>query len=447
MLSQKAFRRRVSRILLRTGLLVGAALLSAASPRAAAAQDRLTLGNGAVAAGETVAVPIVLRDRPGTPLGADQPPGNRIRGLSITVRAEPALAVTAVGFRRAGITAGLEPRFETEVSSVGQRSWILSFPTPLNPGGTGNALVGEILVTLAADAAPGAAVDLILAAGTTALSNGDGSRIENVAAGNLDLANGTVTVLGEACTTETILCLSDDRFRLEVNWRDFNGNTGVGRPVVLTRDSGYFWFFNRDNVEIVVKTLDARAINGFFWVFYGSLTNVEFSLTVTDVVTGASKEFGNELGGFASVGDTEALPGEGSLAPVPLHAVAVPEPIEKTAKGAAGSCTADAATLCLLDDRFELRLDWRDFDGNGGTGRAIPLTRETGYFWFFNADNVEIVVKTLDARSINGHFWVFYGALTNVEFTLTVTDTVTGDVREFSNRLGRFASVGDTQAF
>jgi hypothetical protein len=56
-------------------------------------------------------------------------------------------------------------------------------------------------------------------------------------------------------------------------------------------------------------------------------------------------------------------------------------------------------------------------------------------------------VKVLDARSINGHFWVYYGALSNVEYTLRVTDTTTGEVRTYQNPAGAFASRGDVEAF
>jgi hypothetical protein len=53
----------------------------------------------------------------------------------------------------------------------------------------------------------------------------------------------------------------------------------------------------------------------------------------------------------------------------------------------------------------------------------------------------------LDGRGVNGSFWFFYGALSNVEYTLTVTDTTTGAVRTYRNPVGNFASVGDTGAF
>jgi hypothetical protein len=51
------------------------------------------------------------------------------------------------------------------------------------------------------------------------------------------------------------------------------------------------------------------------------------------------------------------------------------------------------------------------------------------------------------ADPLSGRFWVFYGALSNVEYTLKVTDTQTGAVKEYRNPSGRFASVADTNAF
>jgi hypothetical protein len=42
---------------------------------------------------------------------------------------------------------------------------------------------------------------------------------------------------------------------------------------------------------------------------------------------------------------------------------------------------------------------------------------------------------------------VLYGALSDVEYTLTITDTMTGAVKTYTDPNGRLASVADTEAF
>jgi ELWxxDGT repeat protein len=110
-------------------------------------------------------------------------------------------------------------------------------------------------------------------------------------------------------------------------------------------------------------------------------------------------------------------------------------------------CVGSAEVLCLAAGRFRAEVSWRDFSGNTGRGRAVPLEEVTGAFWFFEPSNLELMVKTLDGTAVNGHHWVFYGALTNVEYTLTVTDTETGEVWTHHNPSGHFASGADTSAF
>lgn len=112
-------------------------------------------------------------------------------------------------------------------------------------------------------------------------------------------------------------------------------------------------------------------------------------------------------------------------------------------------CVDGLGAVCLVDDRFEVTTRWRTPQGTEGAGQAVSLTEDTGYFWFFDADNVELIVKILDVCIPPfDRFWVFAGGLTNVEVELTVRDTVTGAVKTYTNELGEpFQPIQDTNAF
>jgi len=270
----------------------------------------------------------------------------------------------------------------------------------------------------------------------------------------------------------TGLCLGDDRFQVTVEWKDFQGGSGVGTPVARDDDWGTFWFFRPSNVELAVKVLDGTAINGHFWVFYASLSNVEYTLRVTDRVTGLAATYTNPAGHFGSRGDTTALPSvplplpsppfpvpRSSLAsaarraPLPTAARLAPgQPVsragvaaERPATLTLSPCAADE--LCLQGDRFAVEIEWQDFLGHSGDGVGTQLTSDSGWFWFFRQGNPEVLVKVLDGRPVNGHFWVFYAALSNVGFTLRVTDRMTDETVTYESPLGSFASRGDTTAF
>jgi hypothetical protein len=127
--------------------------------------------------------------------------------------------------------------------------------------------------------------------------------------------------------------------------------------------------------------------------------------------------------------------------PVPTEPLApTPTPVPTNA------CNASMSELCL-NQQYTVSVHWDTTDGRSGDGVPIPLTSDTGYFWFFSSDNVELTVKVLDGHAINGHDWVFYGALSNVHYIITVHDTVTGATRTYENPQGSQASVGDTTAF
>ncbi len=112
-------------------------------------------------------------------------------------------------------------------------------------------------------------------------------------------------------------------------------------------------------------------------------------------------------------------------------------------------CVEDQTTLCFGDgDRFRARLTWNAPDDTSGPGKQAALeTQDTDSFWFFDPDNIEVVIKSIDGRQNNGRLWIFYGSLTDVDFEMTVTDTETSLFKVYTNTGGEFVSVGDTTAF
>lgn len=249
------------------------------------------------------------------------------------------------------------------------------------------------------------------------------------------------------------LSLLKSRFRVEVSWRDHGNRAGFGRAIPATDESGYFWFFDPANTELVVKMLDGGPVNGQFWSFYGALSDVEYWIDVTDTVTGAVREYHNPEGNICGGADTKVFPSTGKSAAGPaildFGDLAAPFASATAAPPtAAAPCAGDAQSLCLLSGRFRVGVTFRNpNDGTTGTGHAVPGSDQTGTFWFFSPSNTELVVKLLDGRSLNGKFWSFYGALSNVDYTVTVDDLATGARKTYRNRQGNLCGLADTSAF
>jgi hypothetical protein len=111
-------------------------------------------------------------------------------------------------------------------------------------------------------------------------------------------------------------------------------------------------------------------------------------------------------------------------------------------------CLRSPTTLCLGNRRFAATAAWEASDGATGAGTAMPLTDDTGAFWFFDGKNVEVVVKVLDACAVNGSRWVFASGLTNVKVSLKVTDTTAGTTKSYENPANTpFRPIQDTTAF
>ncbi|HEX3555677.1 MAG TPA: hypothetical protein VIA62_20840 [Thermoanaerobaculia bacterium] len=111
-------------------------------------------------------------------------------------------------------------------------------------------------------------------------------------------------------------------------------------------------------------------------------------------------------------------------------------------------CTPSATALCLNNNRFRVEATFSTTGGLSGQAQVVKLTDETGYLWFFSSTNVEVVVKVLNACSFNNRYWVYSAGLTDVQVTMTVTDTQTGVVKTYNNPQSRpFPPMLDSSAF
>jgi hypothetical protein len=286
--------------------------------------------------------------------------------------------------------------------------------------------------------------------------------------------------LGVGCGAPGAFCVDGGRFSVSLEYGEpGRGPAGIGNGVALTRDSGYFWFFSPDNAEVIVKVLDGRGVNGAYWVFYGGLTDLGFRLTVTDVLTGRVRTFEQPRGQLASRGVTDAFPAATSplvvdpyaLRVAGLERMAFPGDDRSSELGVAAAPSRAVAELdgippcspldlpappgpglCLEGRRFNVTATW-SANGQSGVGQGVSLGDDSGYFWFFSPDNIELVVKVLDGRAVNGHFWAFYGALSNVEYDLGVEHVFGSDadvgadgIATYHNAAGNFSSRADTEA-
>ncbi len=113
-----------------------------------------------------------------------------------------------------------------------------------------------------------------------------------------------------------------------------------------------------------------------------------------------------------------------------------------------GTCVADEDTRCLRDSRYAVEVEWWSGGDASGAGYVVREgTNDTGLFRFFEGNNWELLIKVLDGCERNGHVWVLGAATTNLGYRVTVTDTVSGAVREYVNDSGGWsAAITDVRA-
>ena len=110
-----------------------------------------------------------------------------------------------------------------------------------------------------------------------------------------------------------------------------------------------------------------------------------------------------------------------------------------------------ADRLTLLASRFRVEVVSVDPGRTEGfCAHAVALSDRFGYFSFptLTGDPTlpEVFVKMVDATALpGGGYWVFYSSLTHLPYSLRVTDTVTGERKEYAGE--GFTGGADTNGF
>jgi PKD repeat protein len=239
--------------------------------------------------------------------------------------------------------------------------------------------------------------------------------------------------------SETLRLMNSHPFDITLTARDpRTGTTGTGQVVSQNDIYGTFSIpaitGNAGNPEVIVKMVDASGIGQSYWVFYGALTDLTYTLSVREVATGMTKSYNDARVGSTVCGsfDTSGF-GPASVGTEPaVWSGVTPIPTQ-----------ASEDTLTLISAHpFNITLSATDpRTGTTGQGQVISQNDIFGIFSIpgitGNAGNPEVIVKMVDASGIGQNYWVFYAALTDLNYTLAVKEAATGNTKSFNDaRIG-----------
>jgi len=172
-----------------------------------------------------------------------------------------------------------------------------------------------------------------------------------------------------------------------------------------------------------------------------------FSVSTSAPAAGSLVLFTDTSGGAPTSWSWDFGDGTGSTDRNPAHAWRAEGAftVTLTASNASGSSSVtlpvtvtSAGVLRLISAHpFDLTLSARDpRTGNAGEGVVLGQNDVYGYFSLptlsGNAGNPEVIVKMVDASGIGQNYWVFYGTMTDLDFTLSVREVSTGIVKTYS---------------
>ena len=103
------------------------------------------------------------------------------------------------------------------------------------------------------------------------------------------------------------LLLSNSRVAVGATWRSqYSGQTGTATPTPQRDAFGLFYFSTPTNPEIIVKALDFGADQPYL-LFWGGLTDYEYTLTFRNVATGQSVSYKKDAGSYNGGADKKTL--------------------------------------------------------------------------------------------------------------------------------------------
>lgn len=132
----------------------------------------------------------------------------------------------------------------------------------------------------------------------------------NLFTGECEPGTAPAPTLPPPATGLDALLFHSDRFRAVAKIGDTRFPVGQAcKGVMLTAQTGAFYFTDPTNLEVFVKVIDGTPVNGKWWVFIAGLTDVGVTVEVTDTTTGAQpKKYAGKQGeAFPSVQDTEGF--------------------------------------------------------------------------------------------------------------------------------------------
>ena len=260
----------------------------------------------------------------------------------------------------------------------------------------------------------------------------------------------TLTVTGSrgGATSSRILSVTASNTLRLINSHPFDitltatdprtGTTGQGEVISQNDIYGIFSIpaitGNTGNPEVIVKMVDATGIGQSYWVFYGALTDLTYTLSVREAATGTTKTYNDARVGSTVCGKFDTS-GFGPASAVTQSAVlsGVTPALAQTGEDTLALISAHPfnVTLSATDPRT----------GTTGQGQVIAQNDIFGIFSIpaitGNADNPEVIVKMVDATGIGQNYWVFYAALTDLNYTLSVKEAATGNTKSYNDaRIG-----------